>query len=118
MPVSCNFHRTTDRPESSKIIDGLSQAEIARMEREMGSVTKDFKQIEETYGKNVLNLVIVVGYLKRLLDNARVVRYLAQSYLEILTELQKIIEGRSLTDAPETPAASRTSASVRFPAST
>ena len=48
------------------------------MEREMESLSKDFKKIEEIHGKNVLNLVIVVGYLKRLLDNVRVVRYMAR----------------------------------------
>jgi hypothetical protein len=66
----------------------------------MESLSKGFKQIEETHGSNVLNLVIVVGYLKKLLDNARVVRYLAQNYREILTEFQKIVESRGLEDAP------------------
>jgi ParB-like chromosome segregation protein Spo0J len=86
--------------ENPKNVDGLSAVEMARMEREMESLSKGFKQIEETHGSNVLNLVIVVGYLKKLLDNARVVRYLAQNYREILTEFQKIVESRGLEDAP------------------
>ena len=45
----------------------------------------------------MLNLVLVVGYLKKLLDNARVVRYLSQHYGEILAEFQKIVETKSLT---------------------
>ena len=45
----------------------------------------------------MLNLVLVVGYLKKLLDNARVVRYLSQHHAEILTEFQKIVETKSLT---------------------
>lgn len=84
--------------ENSREVDGLSPVEIARMEREMDSLAKDFKQIEETHGKNVLNLVIVVGYLKKLIDNARVVRYLAQSYPEIMAEFQKVVESRRLED--------------------
>lgn len=87
--------------ESAKHLEGLSIADMARMEREMESLSKDFKQIEETHGKNVLNLVIVVGYLKKLLDNARVVRYLAQQYPEILTEFHKIVESRTLQDASD-----------------
>ncbi len=87
--------------ENPKSVDGLSPADMARMEREMETLTTDFKQIEETHGKNVLNLVIVVGYVKGLLDNARVVRYLAQTYPEILTEFQKIVESRSLEDLPD-----------------
>jgi hypothetical protein len=86
--------------ENPKNVDGLSAVDMARMEREMESLSKGFKQIEETHGSNVLNLVIVVGYLKKLLDNARVVRYLAQNYREILTEFQKIVESRGLEDAP------------------
>jgi hypothetical protein len=84
--------------DGQKHVDGLSPADMARMEREMESLSGDFKQIEETHGKNVLNLVIVVGYLKNLLDNARVVRYIAQNYPEILTEFQKIVESRTLED--------------------
>ena len=88
-------------PDSSKSIDGLSTIDIARMERETATLANDFKKIEESYGKNVLNLVIVVGYLKSLLDNGKVVQYLAQSYPEILTEFQKIVESRSLDQIPE-----------------
>ena len=87
-------------PDCPKDIDGLSTADIARMEREMESLSHDFKQIEETHGKNVLSLVIVVGYLKKLLDNARVVRYLAGNYPELLTEFQKTVESRSLSEPP------------------
>lgn len=86
--------------EQAKDVDGLSSADMARMEREMESLSGDFKQIEESYGKNVLNLVIVVGYLKKLLDNARVVRYLAGNYAELLTEFQKTVDSRSLTEVP------------------
>lgn len=85
----------------NKDMDGLSTADMARMEREMEAISGDFKQIEETHGKNVLHLVIVAGYLKKLLDSARVVRCLAGNYAERLTEFQKIAESRSLADAPE-----------------
>jgi len=53
---------------------------MASIERELKSLNKDLKQIEDTDGKNVLNLVIVVGYLKTLLDNSRVVRFLARKF--------------------------------------
>lgn len=90
--------------ECSREVEGLSSIDMARMEREMDSLAKDFKQIDEVHGKNVLNLVIAVGYLKCLLDNARVVRYLAGNYPEILTELQKVSESRLLDSKmdPET----------------
>jgi hypothetical protein len=62
----------------------------------MENLNQDFRQIEDSHGRNVLNLVLVVGYLKRLLDNARVVRYLSQHCGEILAEFQKIIETKEL----------------------
>jgi hypothetical protein len=43
--------------------------------------------------------VIVNGYLKKLLDNARVVRFMSQNHPEILTEFQKLVEARTLEDA-------------------
>lgn len=85
----------------NKELDGLSPADMARMEREMEAISGDFKQIEETHGKNVLHLVIVAGYVKKLLDSAPVVRHLAGNYPELLTEFQKVAESRSLADAPE-----------------
>ena len=85
----------SDKP---KEVGGLTAEEMDRMEREMESLSQDFKLIEDTHGRNVLNLVLVASYLKKLLDNARVVRYLSQSYPEILTEFQKVAESKRLAD--------------------
>jgi hypothetical protein len=84
--------------ERPKEVRGLSPDDIARMEHEMESLGREFKLIEESHGKNVLNLVIVQGYLRKLLDNARVVRFLSQSHPEILGEFQKLVEARNLQD--------------------
>ena len=82
----------------SKKVDELTPQEMARMEREMEVLSGDFREIEKTHGANVLNLVIVAGYLRKLLDSAPIVRYLAQDYPEIMTEFQKIAESRSLAE--------------------
>jgi hypothetical protein len=84
--------------ERAKEVRGLTPEDVARMEREMESHAQEFKLIEESHGKNVLNLVLVVGYLRKLTDNARVVRYLSQRYPEILAEFQKLVESRTLGD--------------------
>jgi hypothetical protein len=86
--------------ERGKEVRGLSPEDVARLEREMESHAAEFRLIEESHGKNVLNLVLVVGYLRKLADNARVVRYLSQRYPEILVEFQKLVESRSLADGP------------------
>ncbi len=84
--------------ESGKEVRGLSPEDVGRMEREMESHAAEFKLIEESHGKNVLNLVLVVGYLRKLTDNTRVLRYLSQRYPEILAEFQKLVESRTLTE--------------------
>ncbi len=83
-------------PDKPKDLRGLTPEDAARMEREMESLGQDFRLIEDTHGRNVLNLVLVVGYLKKLLSNAPVVRYLSQNHAEILAEFQKIAETKSL----------------------
>jgi hypothetical protein len=85
--------------ELPKEFRGLSPEDVARMEHEMAMLGREFKLIEESHGKNVLNLVIVNGYLNKLLDNARVVRFLSQNHPEILTEFQKLLASRILHEA-------------------
>lgn len=77
---------------------GLTPEDLSRMEHEMESLGREFKLIEESHGKNTLNLVLVIGYLRKLLDNARVVRFLSQNHPEILTEFQKLVETKSLNE--------------------
>ncbi len=66
------------------------------MEKEMEGLERDFKVVEETYAQNMLKLVLARGYLGKLLDNARVVRFLSKNYLEYLSEFQKILEATGL----------------------
>jgi ParB-like chromosome segregation protein Spo0J len=89
-----------DGKAAAKAKEGLSPEEIDRMEREMERLSKDFRQIEETYGRNVLNLVTSVAYLRKLLDNASIVRFLFRHDADMLAEFQKIVEATSLA-APE-----------------
>ena len=65
---------------------------MARMESEMGSLQREYRLIEENYGKDVLNLTLAKGYLSTLLGNAKIVRYLSQNHSEILTQFQKIAD--------------------------
>jgi len=84
-----------DRPKELK---ALSAEDVSRMEHEMVSLSRDFRVMEETHGKNTLHLVIVTGYLRKLLDNVRVVRFLVQKHPEILTECQKLVDNRGLKE--------------------
>ena len=60
-------------PEEPKKKKGLSREEIAKLEEEMETIEREVKAVEQAYGENMLNLTLARGYIKRLLDNAKVV---------------------------------------------
>ena len=78
-----------DKP---KRVSGLSDEQIALMERESVNLEREFKIAEKSYGTDHLDLVLTNGYLGKLLGNARVVRYLAQHHNDILAEFRKLAE--------------------------
>lgn len=67
-------------PNSPKKIAGMTREQMARMEREMSSLQQDFKQVESSYGDDILHLVIASGYLAKLLANREIERYLLQRH--------------------------------------
>ena len=69
---------------------------MGRMESEMASLEREFRLIEDTYSQDVMNLTLAKGYLGTLLENSKIVRYLAQNHPEILSQFQKISEMTSL----------------------
>jgi ParB-like chromosome segregation protein Spo0J len=75
-----------------RAIKGLSEEQRGLMERESANLDREFRIAEQSYGTDHLDLVLANGYLGKLLNNARVVRYLAQHDQEILVEFQKLVE--------------------------
>lgn len=75
---------------------GVTQEQMARMEREMASVQGKYKAVEQSYGQDVLNLVVARAYLVRLLGNSAVVRYLKQRQPDFLAEFEAIVKTASL----------------------
>jgi hypothetical protein len=75
-----------------KVIKGLTNDQMALMERESAGLERQFKIAEQSYGTNHLDLVLAKSYLAKLLGNARIIRYLAQSHQEFLSEFHKIAE--------------------------
>jgi DNA-binding protein YbaB len=86
------------RPEQPKKVRGLTPDQMARMEREMEALQREFKAVEASYGDAVLNLVVASGYLGKLLDNPRISRYLDQHHPEIAVELHAIAAVSSLDE--------------------
>lgn len=71
---------------------GMSEEQIATMQRESENLDRELKLIEQSYGSDHLDLVLATGYVARLLSNAPVVRHLAQHHSDILAEFQKIAD--------------------------
>jgi hypothetical protein len=82
-------------PSKRKRVKGLTEKQMLLMQRESAKLDRQFKLIEQTYGNDHLDLVLVNGYIAKLLANARIVKFLTQHYAEILTEFQKIVDAKS-----------------------
>lgn len=74
----------------------VTAEQIARLERELASLQAQVKSVEETYGIDNLHLTVAKGYIRKLLGNARIVRWLSQHRQEYLTEFQSVAEIESL----------------------
>ena len=79
-----------------KKVAGVSPAQMANMEREMGSLQEQYKLVEQNFSQDVLNLCLASTYLSKLLKNVEIDRYLQQNHPDILTELKSIVESESL----------------------
>jgi len=79
-----------------KEVEGISPEDIARIEREMEALEQEFTMVQDEYSESMLDLTVAKGYLEKLLNNARVVRFMSQNYPEILSEFQKVCDAVSL----------------------
>jgi len=92
--------------DSPKEATGLRPEDLARMEREMQVLEKDFLRIEDSHGRNTLNLVLAVGYLRKVLDNAPIVKLLSRKYGDLLGEFEKLVAATDLDEIDESGGAS------------
>lgn len=82
-----------------KKVRGVSPEAMARMEKELARLQESIADIQDTYGKEHLQLTVVRGYLTKLLGNSKIVRYLLQHRPEYLEEFQAITDAPSLDHA-------------------
>ena len=83
-------------PETTKKVASVKPEDLSRIEHEVRVQEKDFRILDETYNEHVMVLTIARGYLRALLENGKVVRFLAQHFREFLTEFQRIVEATAL----------------------
>src|SRR5580698_3450226 len=79
-------------PQTPKRLKGMTAEAISRMERELSRLQEAISLIQDSYGQDHLHLTVVKGYLRKLISNERVARYLAQYQPELLIEFQKIAD--------------------------
>jgi hypothetical protein len=101
--AKCLIAGTADKDlvgtDKTKMLPGMKPEDAARMEREMEVLGREFRLVEESYGQNTLHLVLGVAYLRKMLENAGVVRYLSQHHADVLGEFQKLVESPDLKSA-------------------
>jgi hypothetical protein len=83
-------------PDKPKRVGGMTPEQMARLERENTMVSQDLKMLEESYGDDVLNLVVASGYVGRLIGNTEIEHYLEAHHPELLSELRIIVNAVSL----------------------
>jgi len=83
-------------PDEPKQKKGMTREEIGKLEAEMETLERDLKAVERSYGDNILNLTLARGYVKKLLDKARVVRFLNANHPDIFTEFESLAAAETL----------------------
>ena len=90
-PGNLLVHETKPRK-----LGGVTAEQMAKMEREMGNLQGQLKMVEQSYGLDVLNLVLAKGYLTKLVSNEAIFRFLSQRYPDVLHEFESLARTVSL----------------------
>jgi len=80
----------------SRKLNGISADQMLKMEREMGNLKEQYKLVEESYGQDVLNLVLAKGYLSKLIENKEISRFIKLNQPDVFNEFMNIIETDSM----------------------
>jgi len=84
------------KPDELKKATGLSSEQMSRLEREMASVSEEYKELEVSYGDDMLVLVVAAGFLERLLSRPEIEGFLAGRHPEFLENFRAIVQATSL----------------------
>jgi len=80
----------------AKKMTGVTLEQMARMEREMANLQGQYQIVVQSYGEDVLNLVLARGYLVKLIENLQVARYMEAREPEVLEQFKTITAAVSL----------------------
>ncbi|MDE0407822.1 MAG: ParB N-terminal domain-containing protein [Alphaproteobacteria bacterium] len=75
----------------------VSPEEIDQIERELANLQGDVERIEETFAADHLNLVLATSYVRSLLRNAQITKYMETYHGSLLKEFRTICEATAPT---------------------
>lgn len=85
---------TIENPTQSSSIE-----QLVKLEKEMSQVQTQYKDAEQNYGSDLLNLVVAKGYLTKLLVNDAVKSYILRHEPEILEQFELVANTVSMEEA-------------------
>ena len=89
------------KPDQLRRATGLTPDQMTRLEREMAAVSVDYKELEASYGDDMLVLVVASGYLSRLLSKSSIERFLESRHPEFIEYFRAIVQATSLDQPPK-----------------
>ncbi len=75
---------------------GITDAQMAKLEREMEKVQDQYQTAEKNYGEGLLNFTVAKGFVSRLIDNPAVENYLSRFHPEIHAEFKQLAAAESM----------------------
>lgn len=97
-PPEQRIDYTPPKPQEPK---GDPLEQIVKLEREMTQVQEKYKDAEQSYGSELLNLVVAKGYITKLVANDAVRSWLTRNEPEILEQFDMVINTTSMEEALE-----------------
>jgi len=73
--------------------------QIVMLEKEMSQVQTQYKDAEQNYGSDLLNLVVAKGYLTKLVGNDAVKSFIFRHEPEILEQFELVVNTVSMEEA-------------------
>lgn len=81
-------------PNKPRSLEGLSPSQLELMQRESANLDREFRLIEDSISPANMQLVLIKGYLSRLLENSIVSRFLSENHADIFYEFRRLSDDR------------------------
>ena len=85
--------------DSDKSLKGKEAkiADMAKLRKELETLERKYRLLDDSLAENMLKLTIYRKYLQRMLENAKVKKYLSKNYPDLLSEFREIVEEQTIS---------------------